>query len=385
MKEKRYYCIRPFNHAQMMDNGDIIPCCPPWINHYKIGNINEQSYEEIWNGEKAQKFRESIIDGSFRYCNEDACPALQTKTMPVFEMDDPNPAHAPHQLQLIKDEINSNKTVLAHGPHEVQFCYDRSCNLSCPSCRREVIMVGGKDKDYLLELQEKWKTSFLHDAGTFVITGSGDAFASPIFRKLLQTLTVEDAPALHSINILTNGLLVIKHWPKVNNFVKSKIECISVSVDAATKETYLINRRGGDWELLHENLAFIRDDIDGMNKHHMLPGGLEFYISFVIQQNNYKEMIDFAKMAIEYGCKIVQFQIIQPDFIRDLHYPDWETEWQEKAVHETAHPEHHELINVLQDPEWESLMLNINVDFGPTYEMRDKPNPGPTIINWSDQ
>ena len=41
--------------------------------------------------------------------------------------------------------------------------------------------------DEILELQEKWKTSFLHDAGTFVITGSGDAFASPIFRKLLRT------------------------------------------------------------------------------------------------------------------------------------------------------------------------------------------------------
>ena len=380
MKEKRYYCIRPFNHAQMMDNGDIIPCCPPWINHYKIGNINEQSYEEIWNGEKAQKFRESIIDGSFRYCNEDACPALQTKTMPVFEMDDPNPAHAPHQLQLIKDEINSNKTVLAHGPHEVQFCYDRSCNLSCPSCRREVIMVGGKDKDYLLELQEKWKKSFLHDAETFVITGSGDAFASPIFRKLLQTLTVEDAPNLDSIVLLTNGLLITKHWPKVNEFARSKIQCISVSIDAATEETYLINRRGGDWNLLHENLAYIKSDMATS-----ISGYFGFYISFVIQQNNYNEIIDFAKMGIEYGCKKIQFQIIEPDFIRDLRYPDWETEWRDKAVHQSFHPEHHELINILQDSEWDSLMEKILVDFGPTYEMRNKPNPGPTIINWSEQ
>ena len=74
--EKRYYCTKPFEQIQLLENGNMIPCCPPWINHYTIGNINEGSYEEIWNGEKAQEFRKSILDGSFRYCNEKSCLVL---------------------------------------------------------------------------------------------------------------------------------------------------------------------------------------------------------------------------------------------------------------------------------------------------------------------
>ena len=38
--EKRYYCTKPFEQIQLLENGNMIPCCPPWINHYTIGNIS---------------------------------------------------------------------------------------------------------------------------------------------------------------------------------------------------------------------------------------------------------------------------------------------------------------------------------------------------------
>ena len=53
MNSKKIYCTRAFDHVQLLDNGEMTPCCPPWVDHYSIGNINKQSYEEIWNGEKA--------------------------------------------------------------------------------------------------------------------------------------------------------------------------------------------------------------------------------------------------------------------------------------------------------------------------------------------
>ena len=69
----KYYCTRPFEWFAVLDNGDVSPCCPPWIDGYRIGNLYKQSVDEVWNGEKAQAFRESILDGSFKYCNK--CPA----------------------------------------------------------------------------------------------------------------------------------------------------------------------------------------------------------------------------------------------------------------------------------------------------------------------
>ena len=64
-------------------NGDVYPCCPGWLKDdtnpagYDFGNIYKDKWKDIWNGEKAQEFRKSILDGSFKYCNENLCPHLQ--------------------------------------------------------------------------------------------------------------------------------------------------------------------------------------------------------------------------------------------------------------------------------------------------------------------
>ena len=49
-------------------------------------------------------------------------------------------------------------------------------------------MVSGEKKQKLLDMQAKFQEYFLKDADRFTVTSSGDPFASPIFRKLLQTL-----------------------------------------------------------------------------------------------------------------------------------------------------------------------------------------------------
>lgn len=41
---------------------------------YCIGNLTEQTIEKIWHGELARQFRESMLDGSYRYCDDSKCP-----------------------------------------------------------------------------------------------------------------------------------------------------------------------------------------------------------------------------------------------------------------------------------------------------------------------
>ena len=58
-----------------------------------------------------------------------------------------------------------------------------------------------------------------------------------------------------------------------------------ISIDAATKETYETKTRlGGDWGVLHENLKFIQT----------IPSIEEITLSFVVQHNNYTEMLEFV-------------------------------------------------------------------------------------------
>ncbi len=66
-------CPFPWSDADMRPNGDVYFCC---TNSTVLGNINENSFDEIWNGEIAQDIRESFKRGEMKGCTQAACPAL---------------------------------------------------------------------------------------------------------------------------------------------------------------------------------------------------------------------------------------------------------------------------------------------------------------------
>jgi len=368
---EQYYCTRPFQWASILDNGNVCPCCPSWVDFYMFGNIKDNSLKEIWNSDKAQEFRKSILDGSFKYCNEASCPHLQSKTEDVQTLHQIEKKESPE----IYDDIKNEKQILEHGPLVVNCDYDRSCNLSCPSCRRDVIMVSGEKRKRLLELHDKIAQDAFLSAKQITVTASGDAFASPVFRTMLQNLSKEQAPNLKEILVLTNGLLVSKYWDSMSSYAKEKVSSISFSIDAATAETYAINRRGGKFSDLLENMEFV--------KQLKLTGALEcFCTSFVVQNNNYHEMLEFVELCESYDVDVVQFQIIEPDFIRDLGFTDYFIEWEAKAVHEKTHPQHKNLCSVVRDSflevyvkrfwdhELQMQSAGTKVNLGPLYNLR---------------
>src|SRR5689334_20702121 len=64
----RLFCSKPFTWFEVSGwsapKGDVYLCCPTWLDT-SIGNLQDQSVEEIWNGEPAQAIRRSILDGSY--------------------------------------------------------------------------------------------------------------------------------------------------------------------------------------------------------------------------------------------------------------------------------------------------------------------------------
>lgn len=61
-----------FNQNVIMPNGDVYLCCMDWSLQHKLGNLFEQSYEELYQSEEYQKIRQSMHDESIeaicRYC-----------------------------------------------------------------------------------------------------------------------------------------------------------------------------------------------------------------------------------------------------------------------------------------------------------------------------
>lgn len=59
------FCEQPWLALTVMANGDVVPCMQDYNTELKLGNIHEQTLEEIWNGEAYRRFREYHVTGNF--------------------------------------------------------------------------------------------------------------------------------------------------------------------------------------------------------------------------------------------------------------------------------------------------------------------------------
>jgi molybdenum cofactor biosynthesis enzyme MoaA len=285
--------------------------------------------QEIWNSEVAQKIRESVHDGSFSYCISSRCPHLQSVSGPVQKKE------AVTDSEML-DVIGKRLTIMPKGPRTVRCSYDMSCNLSCPTCRTELIIE--KDRKHeILAINQTIRETWLPDARSISITGSGDPFGSPYFRHWLQTMRRDEMPQIENLHLSSNAVMWTRHhWELIPADIRELILSTDISIDAATPETYAINRRNGKYERLLENLEFISTlRRNGPLKYVM--------ISFVVQDNNFLEMPDFVRLGMKYGFDSVYFgQLL-----------DWgtftEDEFKRRAVHFPGHPRHADLIRVLSD------------------------------------
>ena len=70
------FCPNPFKQIDLEESGAAFTCCSSWL-PTPIGNLDHSPVMDIWNGSVIQSIRESIFDGSFRYCRHDRCPVIQ--------------------------------------------------------------------------------------------------------------------------------------------------------------------------------------------------------------------------------------------------------------------------------------------------------------------
>src|SRR4051812_31942547 len=322
---RRRFCAKPFRHLEVVEGGDVYLCCPGWL-PTSVGNVWRESVTALWNGEKAQEIRRSILDDSFRYCT--ACPFLKTVTGCVRhadEVDDP-----------IDRAILADDAVTVGGPHLVNLAYDRTCNLSCPSCRTDLVVANGRSFDALEAMQERvLENDLLAEIEWLYLTGSGDPFASRLYRDLLRSIDPARYPRL-KVRLHTNALLfTAQAWADLGS-IRARVYDVEVSIDAASAATYAINRRGGRWETLIDNLGFVAS-LRGSGPVRCLQ------LSFVVQSNNWREMPAFVELGDRFRADRIFFSAIR----------NWgtftEAEFSRRAVHLPVHPEHAAFVASLTD------------------------------------
>jgi len=361
MSNKKGFCVAPFRNAEFQSNGLVWQCCSGawseeekrWVNAWvkcgPAGNALTDDWDKIWNSEVAIKLRDSMHDGSMKYCDEKECGFLQKWNneeidesvydngyFPIFDEKTfhklwNNKTINPDGEEKFKKIIEEKISDLPWGPECVIFSHDRSCNLKCPSCRTDFINTTGKEREKSETIQDKILEFAMNDAHELYITASGDGFGSEFWRNLLKSITMEKYPNTKNLHLHTNGNgWTEKIWDRLENLHSIPRITAEISIDACTKETYEQIRLGGNWDILYKNLQFIFTKIPN----------LDFVrLTFVVQNNNYTEMIGFVELA-DYLQKLNGMKT-EVNFI---HINNWGTftegQFKIKNVRNPEHPEH---------------------------------------------
>lgn len=293
-------CDHP-NRTLLIDwKGDCFLCpCEMWL-PVSVGKITDFiSLEQVWQNPSAKYLQDDIVHNRlFTHCAVDRCG--------------------------IKD------TNLVQTTYHVSINIDQSCNLRCPSCRKDHIMItSGYEYDHKL----RQINHIMHLLENFnhpchiVMTGNGDPLASAIMRPLLHQYRPRPN---HTIRLFTNGLLLKKQLD--GNPLLDHITEYMISIDAGSQEVYEKVRLGGSWEQLVKNFNWLRTIITGRKVRVM--------IMFVLQKDNYKDIANFCEFVLRYK------------FIGVITYlEDWGT-WnnfqEQDVIGNKSNPLHTEAIEILR-------------------------------------
>lgn len=322
------FCQIPFTYLSTGWKGSAHACsCPAWV-PYPTGNVlTAESADAVWNSDAAVEIRRSILDGDFSYCSRTLCSFITAQKLPrKDEIEDP----------LLRGYIDSRATRLAEPPAVVELNYDATCNLACPSCRTEIMAATADEQDAYEKATDRVILPLLKGARGGYVCGGGEVFASKHFRSVLSRLNRREYPRL-SLHLITNSLLLTpQRWSAFPDLAEM-IGVLSVSIDAARAETYEKLRRPGKWSTLMTNLEFIA----GLRRAGTIP---RLWINFVVQEENYREMLDFVELGDRLGVDRVWFQ-------RVVNYGAYdESTFTQVDVTSPLHPEHPRLLEILRNP-----------------------------------
>jgi MoaA/NifB/PqqE/SkfB family radical SAM enzyme len=334
------FCFLPWEYVDIYAGGGAYVCCPSWNFDRPIGNTQDDSFRSIWNSSQAQRVRQGILDGTFSECDAERCFLISGKTLP-YRHEIASQPQAQRYQQIIEDRL----TVLPWGPSAVKLGYDSSCNLSCPSCRTDLIVAGKTEQRKLQTVFERAIAPLLNDAGVLVISSDGDPFASNHYRWVMG-YTADNFPDLKLL-LCTNGQLFDERaWADCR--LEGRLTRVEVSVDAATPETYAEVRRPGDYVTVLRNLEFL-----SRLRRSSAISSLE--ISFVVQNRNFREMAAFVDLGWELGVDSISFTPIDSWHrgMDDEHY-------RMAKIWDSRHPSYADFVEILADPIFDDPRIKLN-------------------------
>lgn len=312
------FCDRPWRYWWLVSGyGDVISC--PWYTDQtlRLGNILEQSVEEIMSSDITKSIQESILDGSFRYCDPQLCTFMGNDSLPDLSKEE-------------IDEIVANITL-----DQFNIAYDDTCNHACPSCRTKLFCPEEGYYEKVDAISEKM-IPYYNNAKMISVNGRGEVFASV---HLLDMLSKVD-PKNDELDIIieTNGALFDRtHWEKIQHLGKYNVS-VMVTIQSFNDIVYRsLSGYANHVDKLIDNLHFMSELRQAGIINHL-------ETSMIVQESNFRELPEFVNRCLnEFSVDKVRVRGI-------LQFSMDATEYWYKDVFNPAHPFYKEAMDMLQHP-----------------------------------
>ena len=320
-KKKIRACERGWEYAQITDDDGSVEVCSWASMHFpRIGKLTEQSMYDIWHGAQAEKFRQSFLDGSYRYCEKEKCPWMANGTL--------------------EEHMREYDGVLDY-PTALSISYDKSCNYACLCCADNG--SGIKHPPCPLDKQLRIDSEldkFIDNVRVISANGRGELFASKHILKTLQNWKPKRPPEELYVVLETNGSMFDeRHWAQIANLGQYKLK-VSITVMSFEQAAYsYLSGSNLPVQRIIDNLHYVRQ----LREQEVIN---DFEIGTVIQERNFREMPEFTRRCIEeFKADRVRLRPYFP--FGDVLDPG--TKWL-FDVRNPQHPYNSEYVEVMKDP-----------------------------------
>ena len=326
----------PFSYCEINDSGDATVCCNQWCNGFIYGNILEDDFLDILEGEKSKVFLNQFKTQQFKYCNFNVCPAFKKYD-----------SEEEYNKDLEKYKKKKNR--------ELRLSFDRNCNVNCVFCRSNFLKKDQEQIKLLVSKIEKHLPYFNENNYEISLNGVGEIFVSKILKNFIK-ITSTNYPNIR-FHIVTNGILCTKE--NLDELgITDKLTSVEISLHAINEKTYNKLVLGGNLKKAKKNVLYVSELV----KHGKVK---DLLINFVVNSINYKEMVNFAKWCFKIGAK--------PNFLPLIAVEN--TDFKTLNIADPNHSLHSDFVRVMQNPIFRREDVLI-----PKHYLELKPNKKPNFL-----
>ncbi|HET7539561.1 MAG TPA: radical SAM protein [Polyangiaceae bacterium] len=199
-----------------------------------------------------------------------------------------------HRVRYVR-EARTKPLVMKNIPYSLEIELTSRCNLACTQCLRSQGLKPYDIGDIHFEDYRRILAQFPRTMNLF-LNGFGEPLMHPEFVDIVEY--TRSVLPWAKIGIYSNGTLLREELAA--RILGSGLTEINVSIDAATPETYRKVRRGGRFDLLHENIRGLLRRRRAAGLKLPLVG-----VNFVMLNDNEGELVPFLEQAAELGVDFV--------------------------------------------------------------------------------